>query len=147
MLVDELKEAAEYGEVMHETTGTCKFCKQILAIRIPDTWDKDMANELAAEKCKCDGSYRYVTHKKRVEALDEALEDMFGEKSERDIEADTVELIRNIALDIIAGNLEKATIDIPPSQIDGPSEKLKIGLKKDGLYIGIEKKVSAGTLI
>lgn len=147
MLVDLVREAAEDGEVMHETTGVCKFCKQILAIRIPDTWDKDMANDLASEKCKCDGSSRYVTHKKRVEALDKALEAMFGEKSKRNVEPDTVELIRKIALDIIAGNLEKATIDIPTSQLGAPSEKLKISLKKDGLYIGIEKKVSAGTLI
>lgn len=147
MLVDEVREAAEDGEVMKDTTGTCRFCKQILTVRIPDIWTQELANDVAAEKCKCDGSRKYVTHKKRVEVLDKALEDMFGEKSKRNVEPDTVELIRKIALDIIAGNLEKATIDIPPSQIDGPSEKLKISLKKDGLYIGIEKKVSAGTLI
>lgn len=147
MVVDELREAAENGEVMKETTGSCRFCKQILAIRIPDLWDKKKADEFATEKCKCDGSCRYATYKKRVETLDIALENMFGAKSGRRVEADTVELIRKIALDIIAGNLEKANIDIPPSQINASSEKLKISLKKDGLYIGIEKKVSTGAVI
>lgn len=147
MLVDCIREAAEDGEVMMERTGTCKFCKQILAIRIPELWDEQMANDVASEKCKCDGSVKYVSHKKRLETLDNALEDMFGEKSERNVPVDTVELIRNIALDVIAGNLEKASLDISPSQVDTPSEKLKISLKKDGLYIGIEKKVSAGAVI
>ena len=147
MLVDLVREAAEDGEVMMERTGTCKFCKQILAIRIPELWDEQMANDVASEKCKCDGSVKYVSHKKRLETLDNALEDMFGEKSERNVPVDTVELIRNIALDVIAGNLEKASLDISPSQVDTPSEKLKISLKKDGLYIGIEKEVSAGAVI
>lgn len=147
MLVDLVREAAEDGEVMKDTIGACKFCKQNLTVRVPELWEQPMVNDVATEKCNCEKSRKHVTHKKRVEALDNALEAMFGEKSKRNVEPDTVELIRKIALDIIAGNLEKATIDIPPSQLDAPSEKLKISLKKDGLYIGIEKKVSAGTLI
>ena len=147
MLVDCIREAAEDGEVMIERTGTCKFCKQILAIRIPELWNEQMANDVASEKCKCDGSVKYVRHKKRMETLDKALEDMFGEKSGRTIDADTVELIRNIALSVISGNFEKASIDIPQKHMDAPSEKLKICLKKELLYIGIEKKVSNGAII
>lgn len=147
MLLDEIKEAAEYGEVMKDTTGTCRFCKQMLSIRIPSTWTMDAANEVAAEKCKCDGSRRYVTYTKRVETLDKSLEEMFGSKSKREVEPDTVDLIRSIALSVIAGNIEKVAIDIPSKKMDEPSERLKIHLKKELLYIGIEKKVTNATII
>ncbi len=49
MLIDEVREAAEDGEVMKDTTGTCRFCKQILTVRIPDIWTQELANDVAAE--------------------------------------------------------------------------------------------------
>lgn len=147
MLLDEIKEAAEYGEVMKDTTGKCKYCRQFLAIRIPITWTENDCDEVATEKCNCSGSKRYVTHKKRVETLDKSLEKMFGSESRRDVEPDTVDLIRSMALAVIAGNIEKVTIDIPSKKMNEPSERLKIHLKKELLYIGIEKKVTNATII
>lgn len=147
MLVDEVREAKENGEVMKEKTGTCKFCKKLLFVKIPELWTQASADGVASESCSCIGSIKHVRQMKKMAALHEALETLFGEESERDVNADTVENIRKIALDIIACNLEKATIDIPSSKKDAPSERLKISLKKDGLYIGIEKKASTGILI
>lgn len=53
MLVDESKQAAADGEVMTDDFGTCRFCKQMITVRIPTTWDKSRKNEMATEICKC----------------------------------------------------------------------------------------------
>lgn len=145
MLVDESRQAAADGEVMTDDFGTCRFCNQLLTVRIPTTWDTDRKNEMATEICKCKASKNYTTFKSKVENLDEVLDSYFGHKSERKIEEDTVKLIREFAIKVLKGNVKKISMEL--SYETNPTEKLKIETKKDMLNISIEKKTAESAVI
>lgn len=57
--------------------GLCKYCKQYIALEVPENFTEDEVNEEASRKCNCEGA-RAAMQIEEIQAVAEAnLKEMF----------------------------------------------------------------------
>ena len=137
MIADEVKRDKSNGFPVEETTGCCKFCKQLINIYIQDYRTEMDREELATELCSCQQALNYTRMKKNNERVAETLEHLVGKEGELG------EHIEAIARDVMNNRILKAKLEIPPRIRDEPKSTLNISTTKDGsLKINISKKIT-----
>lgn len=147
MLIDEVNKAKNDGETIVAGTGACTFCKQVMNIKLPETWSAKKGDELATQLCRCTAAVEHTSRLKKLEMLNAAMEELFGEESKRNVDSDTKDVIRALAINVINGVFIKASFELKQKRLEDPIEKVKIYTKKSLLYIDIEKKIQDSTLI
>jgi hypothetical protein len=137
MIADEVKRDKSNGFPVEETTGCCKFCKQLINIHIQDYRTEMDREELATELCSCQQALNYTRMKKNNERVAETLENLVSKEGELG------EHIEAIARDVMNNRILKAKLEIPPRIRDEPKSTLNISTTKDGsLKINILKKIT-----
>lgn len=137
MIADEVKRDKSNGFPVEETTGCCKFCKQLINIHIQDYRTEMDREELATELCSCQQALNYTRMKKNNERVAETLENLVGKEGELG------EHIEAIARDVMNNRILKAKLEILPRIRDEPKSTLNISTTKDGsLKINISKKIT-----
>ena len=137
MIADEVKRDKSNGFPVEETTGCCKFCKQLINIHIQDYRTEMDREELATELCSCQQALNYTRMQKNNERVAETLENLVGKEGELG------EHIEAIARDVMNNRILKAKLEIPPRIRDEPKSTLNISTTKDGsLKINISKKIT-----
>lgn len=137
MIADEVKRDKSNGFPVEETTGCCKFCKQLINIHIQDYRTEMDREELTTELCSCQQALNYTRMKKNNERVAETLENLVGKEGELG------EHIEAIARDVMNNRILKAKLEIPPRIRDEPKSTLNISTTKDGsLKINISKKIT-----
>ena len=132
-----MKRDKSNGFPVEETTGCCKFCKQLINIHIQDYRTEMDREELATELCSCQQALNYTRMKKNNERVAETLENLVGKEGELG------EHIEAIARDVMNNRILKAKLEIPPRIRDEPKSTLNISTTKDGsLKINISKKIT-----
>lgn len=67
---------------MKTTTGTCRFCGQIMSVEVPDDYTEADCNEAATQKCECDAAREYVMIEDNVTYATASINRMFANKGE-----------------------------------------------------------------
>lgn len=121
MMIDEVRLDKIKGFKPTEATACCKFCKQLINIRIQDYRTEEDKEELATELCSCPEAVNYT--KKNNERVCESLENLVGE-------GELSEHIETIAKDVMNGGILKAKLELPPRIRDEPKAVLNISTTK-----------------
>lgn len=115
--------------------GGCKFCGQITALEVSVDWTEAMCDELATELCECAAAQDYTRKRKQKEKAMGAIGEQFGEKAEKKVGEEVVELLNDIADAVIEGKISSGMLDI------GNGMKAKIAVTAKGL-VKVEKTVT-----
>lgn len=134
MMTDEVRLDKIKGFKPTEATACCKFCKQLINIRIQDYRTEEDKEELATELCSCPEAVNYTRMKKNNERVCESLENLVGE-------GELSEHIETIAKDVMNGGILKAKLELLPRIRDEPKAVLNICTTKNGtIKINVSKK-------
>ena len=132
MLKDRQEELKRVGGGALETKqGACRFCGQIRALEVDDTWKPGELDELATELCDCVDASWYTMQKRRKENAAKAVEEQFGAEGER-CKPEVLSLLEAAVNEVAEMRVNSVNVDI------GNNVKAKIGMNSKGL-IKVEK--------
>lgn len=131
MLKDRQEELKCRGGALETKQGACRFCGQIRALEVDNTWKPAELDELATELCECVDASWYATQKRRKENAAKAVEEQFGAEGER-CKPEVLSLLEAAVNEVAEMRVNSVSIDI------GNNVKAKIGMNNKGL-IKVEK--------
>lgn len=131
MLKDRQEELKRGGGALETKQGACRFCGQIMALEVGDTWKPGELDELATELCECVDATCYAMQKRRKENAAKAVEEQFGPEGER-CKPEVLSLLEAAVNEVAEMRVNSVTADI------GNNVKAKIGMNSKGL-IKVEK--------
>ena len=76
---------------MKTVSGACKYCGQIIALEVPESYTREMIDEEATKKCDCPEAETETKRQQAIAYADGAIKDFFKDK-------DGLESIQNILL-------------------------------------------------
>lgn len=113
--------------LLRQRAGGCQFCGQMITVEVPEGWKEEKIDELATECCKCQEAEGYAYKKRRKERAVEAILKQFGPYQETGIIREgTMELLAEIADQVVEDKIQSGTIDI------GGGLKAKISMTAKG---------------
>lgn len=97
-----------------EYTGACRYCGQLKTGQLPMglNWTPEEVDEYVTETCDCFEAMFYTKKKKQKEAALRQIEVLFGESSDQKQEAEILNLLREGAIAMAEGQIQKLNIDI-----------------------------------
>ena len=106
---EEKKEMPDNAKVH---TGACKFCGQMGQVHTMIDWTQDAVNEEVTLLCQCDQAQAYVKAKERKNKAKQRIQEVFGEKAEKPVSEDVLELLLATVDAIEAKHIKGVSIDI-----------------------------------
>lgn len=128
MLTDKITdiEKREPG-LLVQRIGACRFCGQMITVKVPKGWEEEKIDELATECCECQEAEDYAYKKRRKERAIKAIIHQFGPYQETGIIREgTMELLAEIADQVVEDKIRSGTIEI------GEGLKAKISMTAKG---------------
>ena len=67
---------------MKNTQGQCKYCKQFMAIEVPDKWEQDEIDEAVSNQCNCPEAQAKQRIAENIANTEAAIKNFFEHKSD-----------------------------------------------------------------
>ena len=108
--------------------GYCRFCGQSIMVEADADASEESLNDLATERCRCDGAATFAWKKRVLEEFGQDVEMMFKEDD------DLKEVITRAGALILDQDISSVSIKVKAGKTIG------VGMKDKGLHIKITEK-------
>lgn len=114
---------------MKQATGTCKYCGQMFAIEVPDSFTQEDIDIEARKRCTCSEAEAITKREENIAYSEGAIKEFFKERPD-------LETMANIMLEAVSpmaeGQIDKLSVSFngySGSMKPGKDNSIKVSLK------------------